>query len=347
MNGKVKPVACESSVDNKLCKNCSKCPFKTRRLISVLTGRSIKSVKCQRLLETELLRRLQAGNCCHPNDFIKPVFDLEFSPDDKVMVAGGKGSNISVFDPCMESKITTFDSKHFGFSRLIFLDLLTFATCSDDNHIALWDLRKLKESLMVLHGHTAPVKSMNYNSTTKQLISASFDDTARLWNLDEYQTDGSVSSEIVLTVPDLLRAELSQDFDKFFISTSNGLLLYFNNVDLNSLTENYEEEFSNFDSRHYFSREYFGNISKSKSSSNDRNKLWVLRDFPKDGVPSLISTVAISPNEKCVYTRYETQYSREWSALHSIEGMYFITVCFLWLLLSRKGRLSRLRDVTH
>lgn len=356
MGEKVKPVARESSVDTKLCKNCSKCSLKTHRLIDVLIGRSIKSVKCQRLLETELLRRLQAGSCCPGNVFVEPVFDLEFSPDDKVMITGGKGSNISVFDPCIESKITTFDSKHFGFSRLIFLDLLTFATCSDDSHIALWDLRKLKESLMVLHGHTNPVKSMNYNSTTKQLISASFDDTVRLWNLDEYQTDGSVSSEIILTVPDLLRAELSQDFDKFFISTSNGLLLYFNNVDLNSLTKNYDEEFSKFDSsffetpyrsRHYFSRTYFGNISKSKSLSNDRNKLWVLHDFPKDGLPSLISTVAISPNEKCVYTRYETEYSGEWSALHSIEGMYFISVSFLWLLLSREGRLSRLKDIIH
>lgn len=173
MGEKVKPVARESSVDTKLCKNCSKCSLRTHRLIDVLIGRSIKSVKCQRLLETELLRSLQAGSCCPGNVFVEPVFDLEFSPDDKVMITGGKGSNISVFDPCIESKITTFDSKHFGFSRLIFLDLLTFATCSDDSHIALWDLRKLKESLMVLHGHTNPVKSMNYNSTTKQLISAS------------------------------------------------------------------------------------------------------------------------------------------------------------------------------
>ena len=80
MGEKVKPVARESSVDTKLCKNCSKCSLKTHRLIDVLIGRSIKSVKCQRLLETELLRRLQAGSCCPGNVFVGVDSDMANSP---------------------------------------------------------------------------------------------------------------------------------------------------------------------------------------------------------------------------------------------------------------------------
>ena len=66
-----------------------------------------------------------------------------------------------------------------------FLDTRIFASCSDDNTIALWDVRNLKSNIVRLRGHTNWVKNIEYSSSEGVLISSGFDGKILSWNINK------------------------------------------------------------------------------------------------------------------------------------------------------------------
>ena len=108
------------------------------------------------------------------------IFNLEFNSDGKILAAACEKKNILIFDPLRREVVHSIDSAHtdcvncirwvmLSCSPLVviatfyvsivlksknnylvlhsfcrFLDTRTFASCSDDTSVVLWDVRNLK-----------------------------------------------------------------------------------------------------------------------------------------------------------------------------------------------------------
>lgn len=65
-----------------------------------------------------------------------------------------------------------------------FLDSRTFASCSDDTTVRLWDVRSLKYNVRTLHGHSNWVKNVEYASSLGLLVTSGFDGSIYTWDIN-------------------------------------------------------------------------------------------------------------------------------------------------------------------
>ena len=68
-----------------------------------------------------------------------------------------------------------------------FLDSRTFASCSDDTSVVLWDVRNLKSRVRTLRGHSNWVKNIEYNTREGLLVTSGFDGAIFTWDINKYQ----------------------------------------------------------------------------------------------------------------------------------------------------------------
>ena len=68
-----------------------------------------------------------------------------------------------------------------------FLDNRTFATCSDDTTVVLWDARNLKQRVRTLRGHSNWVKNIEYDARDSLLVTSGFDGAIYSWDINKYQ----------------------------------------------------------------------------------------------------------------------------------------------------------------
>lgn len=117
-----------------------------------------------------------------------------------------------------------------------FLDRYTFASCSDDTTVALWDTRNLGQRLHCLRGHANWVKNIEYSKHNKILVTSGFDGTICTWDLNSF-VDGAITHQKVFNMAGLMRCAMSSDASKLVISTSNGLLIVIHDLNLQTLAE--------------------------------------------------------------------------------------------------------------
>lgn len=244
------------------------------------------------------------------------IFNLEFSPDGKYLVAACENSDITLFDPCIHKKLHSVNNAHKDSVNCIsFLDTITFASCSDDKTVSLWDVRNLKENIVNLKGHSSWVKSIHYCSKTRQLISSAFDDTVRTWNVNENYKNGEVKSNKVLNVPYLTRTKISHDASQMFVATTTGFLFIIHNLNLKTLKLDTKEELHNLAASF--------NPRKSKVPFKDvknTNTIEFLNDYPSDSKPWCIASIQIHPSGNTILSRYTNQNaSSEWSVIHDTQ----------------------------
>ena len=68
---------------------------------------------------------------------------------------------------------------------LRFLDNRTFATCSDDTTVCLWDARYLKRKICTLkRGHSNWVKNIEYSKDQGVLLTSGFDGSIYKWEIN-------------------------------------------------------------------------------------------------------------------------------------------------------------------
>ena len=92
------------------------------------------------------------------------VFCLEFSPEGSLLVAACEKRSVLLFDPLTHKRINTVENAHLDCVNCIrFLDSRSFATCSDDFTVALWDARNLNKKVRTLKGHSNWVKNIEYS----------------------------------------------------------------------------------------------------------------------------------------------------------------------------------------
>jgi len=249
------------------------------------------------------------------------VFNLEFSPDNQYLVAACENKDILLYDPCNQRKVKVIQKAHGdGVNCVTFLDTRTFATCSDDKTIALWDVRNTSSNVFTLKGHTSWVKSINYHKPTGQLLSSAFDDTVRIWDINEFSKSKLIKSRKVLNVPYLTRSKLSTSADgvsKLIVATTTGVLFVIHNLKLNSLRTDTHEELQNLSS--IFSNLDPKNTYHPRNNSRTHNRIEFIQEFPSTSKPWCIASIQTHPLQDSILSRYTTlDTGSEWSAVHSL-----------------------------
>jgi WD40 repeat protein len=116
---------------------------------------------------------------------------LCFSSDNKYILSGSNDKTVILWkvnfssDPCEGSLDQRF-TNHLECLRSVAFspDGESFASCSDDYSIGVWDLPERKSK--VLKGHTNEVKSISFRSDSQELISGSYDQSIKLWELSSF-----------------------------------------------------------------------------------------------------------------------------------------------------------------
>lgn len=177
-----------------------------------------------------------------------------------------------------------------GHSRSInyakFLDNKTFASCSDDTTVALWDLRRSESPVCTLRGHTYLVKNIEYDPHSKRLITSAFDGLINAWNVTENR-EYEQRPQTLLKCLNLLRMRLTPDLSKMIISTSDGFLMVIHDLDLDRLSSDLKG----------FNCELYHMMQKGSESlgldmgswynhlfTRSRNRVELISDFPPGDV---------------------------------------------------------------
>ena len=177
------------------------------------------------------------------------ISDIDFSPNGRTVAASSTGESVSVLDPNTGRKVHYVMRAHNSpVTRIRFLTDFQFATGSTDCTVALWDVRNLKEGAVnTWRAHCQPIRSIDYDSTTGQVITASQDGSVRYWHLSQMQTpkssppEGSSSESdpsnashgVIFNCPKFKHASMNDDF--LVLSNNRGVLFVIENLSVKHL----------------------------------------------------------------------------------------------------------------
>ena len=239
------------------------------------------------------------------------IFNLEFSLDGKVVVAACERCSFMIYDPATEKLIKEKSGAHDDCINCIhFLDSRTFVTGSDDKTIKLWDLRKSSQSVAVLRGHSGWVKNIGSDKNTGCLISSSFDQTVKVWNLDNFESDGDItSSRTIVNAKNLLRSKLSNSCSKLFLAMTNGAgVVAVHDLDLSRIND----DFDGIDICHHVT---------SSALKRGANRIESITQFPKKAW--CIYSIDVHPFDWCIVSRYLSEDDMtEYLAVHDIQDFH-------------------------
>lgn len=243
------------------------------------------------------------------------IFNFDFSPDGSMLAAACEGHSVLIFDPFSHRVITEVNKAHNDCVNCVrFLDSRLLATCSDDNNVALWDIRYLKTPLHVLCGHTNWVKNIEYASDCGKLVTSGFDGNIFTWDINSY-CDGAIQGEKVFTHKMLMRSKLSPDCTKLIVSTQEGKLIMINNLSLTHLAEDMKEFLP-----HRFLAQTIHQRDSSLMNRKRRNYFEIINDWPLGNGAGDIASIQIHPQGWCVLSRnVNRDYKSEWTCVHDIQ----------------------------
>ena len=260
------------------------------------------------------------------------IFNLEFSPNNQYLVAACENKAILLFDPCSQKRIRIIRNAHKdGVNCVTFLDNRTFATCSDDKNISLWDIRNTRSSIFSLRGHTSWVKSINYNTRTKQLVSSAFDDTIRTWNINDFTNSDNIKGNKVMKIPYLTRTKLMchNECQKLVAATNTGILFVVHNLKFDTLKVDTSDTMRKLKNIDIDCNDF--PVMNLDTHKNVSNRIEFITEFANDVDPWCIASIQIHPQMESILSRYGTKgrQNSEWSTIHSFyEGNIKIKFLF-------------------
>lgn len=233
------------------------------------------------------------------------IFNLEFSPTDSIVVAACSNNALVGYDPrIVTSKpIRSVLNAHCDCTNCItFTDEVTFATCSDDKTIRLWDLRNLSSPVCTLVGHTNWIKNIEYDRKSRKLFSVAFQDGVRQWHLEDIKDSTyEKTSNLVFRLDDPLRMRIAPDGSKMFVSMRRNRCFVIDQFDGDTITEQremVEQLLSN--------SKIFPVQIRSHSCQPKANKLYVFSMSGLRGGESYrsVMSVAFHPSSEMVALRH-------------------------------------------
>jgi len=251
------------------------------------------------------------------------VFNLEYSPDGKILSAACEKKNILIFDPLTQRIVRYIEKAHSDSVNCVrFLDTRTFASCSDDTTVALWDVRNLKSRMRTLRGHSHWVKNIEYSSQNNLLVTSGFDGAIYTWELNKF-TEGRSEGchNKVFNMSGLMRMRLSPDSDKMIISTSEGFLMVIHDVDLNTMDKDLEGFKPDVYREMQETRGYHEMaLNFTKLFHAKKNRVELIADFPAGDEAKTISSLRIHPQGWVAATRnLSSDSNSEWCCIHDIQ----------------------------
>lgn len=252
------------------------------------------------------------------------IFNLEFSPDGSLLVAACEKKCFQIFDPLNYKRIHTVDAAHHDCVNCVkFLDDRVFATCSDDTTINLWDVRNLQTKIMTLSGHSSWVKSIEFSSKDKLLVTCGLDGSIYTWDVNSYAENRLLYSRI-FNAPDLMRCRLSPDSSQMVMCTTGGLIIIVHNLDLPSLKRDLSgfkpNIFRLMQTAHQnfpVAKDYIGLFHKDRS----KNRLEFISDFPNENDAAVVSSLQVHPQGWTALSRNISHDDKsEWTCVHNIQS---------------------------
>jgi len=248
------------------------------------------------------------------------IFNLDFSPDSKMLGAACERKCVLVMDPATQKTITKVSNAHNDCVNCIrFLDNRLFATCSDDTTVALWDARYLKKKMRSIKGHSNWVKNIEFSSKDNYLVTSGFDGAVYAWDINKFNDVNEEASKIFYT-GGLMRMRLTPTGDKMVISTINGYLILIHDLNLDTLAE----DLNGFKPNMYRMLQMSGNPMKLPLAHTPlfhakRNRVELISDFPNEA--DLVSSLQVHPQGFVAVSRNITSdHTSEWCCVHDIQS---------------------------
>uniref|UniRef100_A0A182R7H3 WD_REPEATS_REGION domain-containing protein n=1 Tax=Anopheles funestus TaxID=62324 RepID=A0A182R7H3_ANOFN len=271
-----------------------------------------------KLLPNDLSRPYRYGQDCGA------ICNLEFSPDGTMLAAACEYKSIVLFDPLTEKQICAVDNAHDGSVNCIrFVDTRTFASCSDDTTVALWDSRNLSTKLRTLNGHSGWVKNIEYAKQAGLLISSGLDGLVYGWELNN-STEQGCTYQRLLYMPGLMRCRLAPDETRLVLCTSNGYLMLIHDLHLARFAGDLVDFRPNIHRLNLMRKQRVPSASRKTTAISDsrkRNRIEFVSDFPPGDDAEMISGLTIHPQGWCAVSRNISYDEKtEWSVVHDIQS---------------------------
>lgn len=172
------------------------------------------------------------------------IFNIQFSPTDAIVLAACSNQAITGYDPRIppSKPVRSVMNAHSDCTNCItFISDTTFASCSDDKTIRLWDLRNLSGSMYTLMGHTNWIKNIEYDPRSNKLFSVAFQDGVREWSLGEFKGGNyEESGNFVFKLNDPVRMRIAPDSSRMFVSLRQNKCVIIDRFDGETVTEHRE-----------------------------------------------------------------------------------------------------------
>ena len=132
-----------------------------------------------------------------------PVLSLALSSDGMFVASGGDDKTAKVWDIQTGGVVRTFyGHTEWVRSVSVSMDRTTIASGSGDKTIRLWDVRT-GECHHVIYGHSGAVSTADFSPTNSRLLmSASYDNTVRRWDIDGRSIGPTYEGDDVAFSPD-------------------------------------------------------------------------------------------------------------------------------------------------
>ncbi|XP_059165281.1 DDB1- and CUL4-associated factor 10-like [Physella acuta] len=250
------------------------------------------------------------------------VFGFGFSTDGTLLAAACENTCMLLYDPHNERLITRRFKTHTDCVNCVrFLDNRTFATCSDDSTVRLWDARFLSQEIVVLKGHTSWVKNIEYCSSEGKLITSGFDGNIFSWDINNYSD--KEKPEALFSLSGIMRTKITPDEKKLIVSTIRGYFLLIHDLNLDTLSEDLKGVKTLLHLTHILNTSLNNlELQCKKMFTRKRNRIECITDFPDADKAESINTMQVHPQGWCIASRNTTYDERsEWTCVHDIQSV--------------------------